>query len=137
MTEHRDADVERPGGGVATHEFDLVRVGKGQESTGEGRDKSFVDAWQRPRQRERQGLRAAGREVAQVHRQRLVAQVLRRYGGQEVAAFDQHVARHRKLHAWRHLQERAVVTHAECGAAHGAREVARNEVELTHDQSSP
>jgi hypothetical protein len=43
------------------------------------------------------GFGAAGGQVAQVDRQRLVAQALGRHGGQEVPALDQHVAGHCQL----------------------------------------
>ena len=106
-----------PGGGVAADQLDAVtrrpaRTGLSRKACEEG----LVGARQRQRQREGQRLGAAGRQVAQVDRQRLVAQPLRRHGGQEVPALDQHVAGHRQLHARVRREQRAVVADAQRGA---------------------
>jgi hypothetical protein len=99
LAEDRDAQVQRPGGGVAAHQFDAVRVGQRQHAAGQRRQEGLVGARQRQRQREGQRFGAAGGEVAQVDGQRLVAQPFGRHGGQEVPAFDQHVAGNGQLHA--------------------------------------
>ena len=92
----------------------------------------FVDIGQRQRQREGQRRRTAGGQVAEVDGQRLVAERKRIGIGKKMPAFDQHVAGNRQLRAWRGLEQRAVVAHAQHGARRGAREVTRNQVKFTH-----
>jgi len=127
---HRgDVDGQRPGRGVAAGERDAGRVGQREQPAREAGQPVVVDARQRDRQREGQRLGAAGREVRQVDRQRLVAQALGGHGGQEVAALDQQVAGHRELLPRRQLHQRAVVADAQHERRAGPRrprEVARD-----------
>ena len=130
-TEHRDADVERPRRGIAANEFDAVRIGQREQPARKTFEKALIDMRHRQRQCERQRCGAAGRQVRQVHGQRLVPEPHRRDGGQEMPALDQHVARHRELLACgQRCEQRAVVTDAEHGALGCAREVACDQVEF-------
>jgi hypothetical protein len=135
LADHGEAQVQRPGGGVAAHELDAVDIGQRKQAASQGGREGVVAARQRQRQGEGQWLGAAGGEVAQVDGQRLVTQALGRHRAEEVPALDQHVARHRQLLPRRGRQQRAVVAHAQ---AHGSaraparpREVPRDELELT------
>ena len=96
----------------------------------EAGEKDLVGARQRERERERERLGAAGGEVAQVDRERLVAEPVGRDGRQEVAALDQHVGETGELHAGVGCDQRAVVADAERGAARGPREEALDELEF-------
>ena len=109
----RDVDVERPRRRVAAGEHDVMRVRELEQPLREPRQEGFVDARQRQRQEEGLGRRAAGGEVAEVHRQRLVTEPSRRHRRQEVPTFDQHVRRHQPLMARRRRQYRAVVADAQ------------------------
>ena len=130
-TEHRDADVEWPRGGVAPHQLQGVFIGQREQAACETFEEALINARQRQRQREGHRLGPAGGQIRQVHGQRLVAQAVGGHGGQKVASLDQHVARHRHLAARRQRrQQRAVVTHPERGARRRPREVARDQVEL-------
>ena len=94
-------------------------------------EKGLVDARHRQRQREGQRLGAAGRQIRQVHRQRLVAKPLRRDRRQEMPPFDQHVARDGQLlPGGQRREQRAIVADAERRAPRGPREVARDQVEF-------
>ena len=130
LAEHGDADVERALGRVAADQFALVRVGEREQAARETAEQLLVDARQGQRQRERHRTRSARGQIAEVDGQRLVAQPLWRHGGQKVTAFDQHVARHRQLHAGRGGEQRAVVAHTQRGACHGAGEVFRDQIEF-------
>ena len=127
-----DADVERALRGVATDQLAVVRVGQRQQALGKCAHPGGVGTRQRQRQREGQRPCAAGREVAEVDGERLVAQAQRIHVGEEVPALDQHVAGHRELHARHGREQRAVVAHARRGAAHGAREERAYQIEFTH-----
>ena len=130
-TEHGDADVQRPGRGVAAHQLDALRIGQREHPARKAFEKGCIDARHRQRQREGDRLGAAGRQVGQVHGQGLVAEPLGRHGGQEMPALDQHVARHCELLAGRQRrQQRAVVADAQRGMARRAREVARDQIEF-------
>jgi hypothetical protein len=116
---HRgDADVQRALRGVAADQLDALRLGQREQAARKAFEKHLVGTRQRQRQREPQRLRAAGGQVAEVDRQRLVAQAIRRHGGQEMAAFHQHVAGHGQLHAGRRHEQRAVVADAQRRAPH-------------------
>jgi hypothetical protein len=90
----------------------------------------IVGLWQRQRQREGQRPGAAGGQVAEVHRQRLVAQPVRIGIREEMPAGHQHVGRDREPASGRRLQHRAVIADADDGAARRAPEVACDQVEL-------
>jgi hypothetical protein len=104
--------------------------GQRPQACGESFEKGFVGARHRQRQREGDRFGAAGRQVAEVHGQRLVAQTLWRHGAEEMSAVDQHVAGHAPLHARRAGEQRAVVAHAEHGAAWRPREVPLDQLEF-------
>ena len=125
-----DAQVQRAGSGVATHQADAMRVGQVEQPLGQAGQEGLVHPRQRQRQREGHRLRAAGGQIAQVDGQRLVAQPLGSHRRQEVPAFDQHVAGDGPLHAGGGLQQRAVVAHAQHRLRRGAGEVLLDQVEF-------
>ena len=123
--------VERAARRVAADQLAAVRVGEREQAAREAGEKRLVGARQRERERERERPRAAGGEVAQVDRERLVAEPIGRHGGQEVAALDQHVAsRPRACIPGVGCEQRAVVADAERGAPHRPREEARDQLEF-------
>ena len=113
LAEHGQAKIERPGGGVATHQFDAVAIGQVEQALGQTREKHLIDPGQGQRQRESHRPRAAGRQVAQIDRQGLVAQAFGPNRRQKMPTLDQHVAGDRPLHAGRGLQQRAVIADAQ------------------------
>ena len=122
--------VERAARRVAADQLARLAVGEREQAAREGGEERLVGARQGQRERERERPRAAGGEVAQVDRERLVAEPIGRHGRQEVAALDQHVGRDRERRPGRRLQERAVVADAERGAPHRPREEALDELEF-------
>ncbi|OIQ64053.1 hypothetical protein GALL_544000 [mine drainage metagenome] len=132
LTKHRDADIERTGSGVAANEFAVVRISQFQQAFGEGRQPAFINRRQRQRQRKGQGPGCAGRQVAQVDGQRLVAKPGRVGIGKKMPSLHQHVARYGQLGTGSGLQQGAVVADAQRGAAHRAIEIAGNQVKLAH-----
>ena len=77
FAEHRDADGQRAARGVAADQLAIVGVGQREQSAREALQPGLVGLRQGQRQREGQRFRAAGGQVAQVHGQRLVAQLER------------------------------------------------------------
>ena len=90
-----------------------MRIGQREQAAREAAQPGLVDCRQRERQCESQRLRAAGGQVAEVDRQRLVAEARRVDRREKVPPFDQHVGGHRELHARGRCQQRAVVAHAQ------------------------
>ena len=132
FTKYGDADVERTTRRVAAHQFAAVGIGQGKQPLGKRRQPGVVGMGQGEGQGEGQRLSAAGGEVAQVHRQRFVAQRLGVDVGEKVPAFDQQVGRDGELHARARRQQGAVVAHAQRRAAHWALEMAGDEFKFTH-----
>ena len=91
LAKHGNANVQRPGRGVAAHQRTTVLIGQCEQPARKPRQPGFVGSGQRQRQRKRQWLCAHGRQVAQVDGQRLVPQCLGRYRGQKVSSLHQHV----------------------------------------------
>jgi len=133
LAEDRDADVQRPGHGVAAHQFDALRVGQREQAAREAGQEDLVGTRQGQCQGATQRLGTAGSQVGQVHRQRLVAQALGGHGGQEVPPRHQHVAGHGPLLPRSRHQQGAVVAHAQGHAGAGgtrAHEVTGDELEF-------
>ena len=130
LAEHADANVERAARGVAADQLATMSIGQRQQTPREAFEKSLVDSRQREREAEGQGLGAARSQIAQIDGQRLVTEPLGRHGGQEMTALDQHVARHRDLHAGLGGPQRAVIPDAQHRAACRAIEVAGDQIEF-------
>ena len=113
----RHGDAQRATRGVPAGQHDAVPVGQGEETAGKAAQPRLVGLRQGQVQRAGLGLRAAGREIAEVDGQGLVPQTDRVDRGQEMAAFDQGVRAHRPLLAGLNLQQGAVVSTAQCHAA--------------------
>ena len=66
LAEHRDADVERALGRVATDQFAIVLGGQREQTTRKAGEERFVGAWQGERQTKGKRLRATGRQVTEI-----------------------------------------------------------------------
>ena len=106
----------------------LIR--KRQQAVREAFQKGFFGSWHRQAEAECERRCAAGRKVAQVDCESLVAEPRRIDRREEMAAFDEHVAGDREHHAGRGCEQRAVVAHAERNTARRPREVALDELEF-------
>ena len=91
FAEDRDADVQRPLGGVAAHQVAAVGVGQREQPARKTVEPGRVGGGQGQRQGKTEGYGAHRRQVGQVHRQRLVPQQERVGAGKEMAVLDQHV----------------------------------------------
>jgi len=113
-------------------QLDAVGVGQRVQPLGEAREKDLVDSRQCQGQREGHRLRAACRQVGEVHGQRLVAQRVGRHGAEEVPPLHEGVGGYRPLHPRRGLQQRAVVAAPQHGVPHGTGEVLCYEIEFAN-----
>jgi hypothetical protein len=132
FAEDRDADVEGPARGVAADQLAFEFVGQREHATREAFEPGFVDSRHRKREREGKRLCAAGAEIAQVHRERFVAQPPRVDSRKKVPALDQHVGRDGKLHPGTRREQRAIVARAERAAFRGSVKEPLDQVELAH-----
>ena len=130
LAEHRDADRQRAARRVAADQLAFVRIGERQQAARESLEEARLGPWQRQRQREGERRGPARREVAEVDRERLVAEPIGRDGRQEVAALDEHVARDGELMTGPRHEQRAIVADAERDATCRPGEVPVDELEL-------
>ncbi len=111
-------------------------VGQRKQTPGKGGEPVLLRLGQGQSEGKAQRVGAHGGQVAEVHRQGLVAQRLGVDAREEVPAFDQHVGGDRQQVAWPGLQQRAVVANAQHhrrrGHAAFALEMAPYQLELTH-----
>jgi len=113
LAHHRDADVERAARGVAAHQRTGVLVGQRKQALGKGAEPRVAGLGQGQGQREAEWARAHGGQIAEVHRQRLVAQRLRVNASKKMPALDQHVGGHGQLMSGPGLQQCAVIADAQ------------------------
>ena len=129
---HRHANRQRPARGVATHKRDVMVRGEREEPVQEPLDEPGRCIGQGQRQRAPRRRCAHRREVGEIHRQRLPADVGGRGLRREMHAAVERVHRHRQLHADRWLQQRGIVADAEqhVGAGRDAPADALDQVEF-------
>ena len=107
-----DGDGQRSARGIAAHELHIVFARQLEHPAAEVLKPAGIGLRQRQVQHEPGRLRAHGREIAEIYRQRLVAEGKRIGIGKEMHAGDQQVGSHRQLLAGGRLQQRGIVADA-------------------------
>jgi hypothetical protein len=119
---------------VAADERDVVLLGQLQQSGGKARNPGLRSFGQRQRERHPRGLGAHGRDVAEIHRERAIADCAGIDAAREVHAFDDRVDRDDESTSVAvDVEHRRVVADAEqhVGAMIVVREVTSDDVEFT------
>ena len=139
MTQDLHADGERPGRGVAADQRHAVRAREVRRSRArKPLEPVRIGARQRQRQGRPRGRRAHRRQVAQIHRERAVADGSGVAVVREMPAGDDGVHRRRQFRIRGHAQQRRIIAHAQqhVGSRTAqAREVAAYQIEFAEMRS--